>query len=92
MCEQLGENQMEITLKLFAGLSEYLPDNAVRNEVQFKIQSACDIQTVLDYHGVPVEQCHLVLANGVYVPPSERNSYILSEGDILAVWPPIAGG
>jgi molybdopterin converting factor small subunit len=35
---------------------------------------------------------HLVLVNGVYVPPAERLSFTPKEGDVLAIWPPIAGG
>ena len=35
---------------------------------------------------------HLVLVNGVYVPPAERATRTLEEGDVLAIWPPIAGG
>jgi molybdopterin converting factor small subunit len=35
---------------------------------------------------------HLVLVNGKYIEPSQRASYALKEGDVLAIWPPIAGG
>ena len=83
---------MKITFKLFAGLSEYLPRNAKRNEVEIEIDTGTYLQAVLDYHGVPSEQCHLVLVNGVYVAPSERPTFVLSEADALAVWPPVAGG
>ncbi|MBS1138025.1 MAG: mut7-C ubiquitin family protein, partial [Proteobacteria bacterium] len=34
----------------------------------------------------------LVLINGHYVPPGARRSHALREGDVLAIWPPIAGG
>jgi len=33
-----------------------------------------------------------VLINGVFVPPDERATSVLRDGDVLAVWPPIAGG
>ena len=35
---------------------------------------------------------HLVLVNGVYVPPEQRAERVLKDGDVLAIWPPIAGG
>ena len=41
---------------------------------------------------MPGEVCHLVLVNGVFVHPGERDTYELSDGDHLAVWPPVAGG
>jgi sulfur carrier protein ThiS len=33
-----------------------------------------------------------VLVNGIFVPPSQRQAKALSDGDTLAVWPPVAGG
>jgi molybdopterin converting factor small subunit len=35
---------------------------------------------------------HLVLVNGKYIAPEHRHSQTLEEGDVLAIWPPIAGG
>ena len=83
---------MKVTFKLFASLAKHLPQNAKRNEVQLEIKSGSGIKDLLDAHGVPKEQCHLVLVNGIYVPPGERDNYLLSESDSLAVWPPVAGG
>ncbi len=83
---------MKITLKLFASLAKFLPENAKRNEAEIDVDPGLDLQGVLDYYGVPSEHCHLVLVNGVYIPPSERKVYHLSESDALAVWPPVAGG
>ncbi len=35
---------------------------------------------------------HLVLVNGKYVEPADRMTRTLIDGDVLAIWPPIAGG
>jgi molybdopterin converting factor small subunit len=32
------------------------------------------------------------LVNGRYIPPEQRAALALAEGDVLAIWPPIAGG
>jgi sulfur carrier protein ThiS len=42
--------------------------------------------------GLPAEYCHLVLINGLFVPPGERATRALEDGDHLAIWPPVAGG
>ena len=42
--------------------------------------------------GLPEKMVHLVLVNGSYVPPEQRLTHVLKEGDVLAIWPPIAGG
>ena len=57
----------------------------VRNEAEIRIDPELDLQGVLDYYAVPIEQCYLVLVNGVYVPPNDREGYMLSECDALAV-------
>ncbi|MDF1527861.1 MAG: MoaD/ThiS family protein [Sedimenticola sp.] len=41
--------------------------------------------------GVPEAEVHLVLVNGVFIPPSQRENPLI-EGDELAVWPAVAGG
>jgi len=83
---------VKITLKLYAALGQYLPAGAKLNEVEIEVASGAVLKAVLDDHGVPPEHCHLVLVNGHYVAPSERADKLLSEGDALAVWPPVAGG
>jgi sulfur carrier protein ThiS len=41
---------------------------------------------------LPEKWVHLVLVNGVYIYPEQRAKHILVEDDVLAIWPPIAGG
>jgi sulfur carrier protein ThiS len=41
---------------------------------------------------LPPKLVHLVLVNGVYIPPNQRAERPLQAGDVLAIWPPIAGG
>lgn len=83
---------MKIQMKLYAMLGKYLPDNAVRNEVEIDVDAETSVEGLLEDHGVPLEHCHLVLVNGIYAAPGERKDKILSEGDAVAVWPPVAGG
>jgi hypothetical protein len=33
-----------------------------------------------------------MLVNGVYVRPDQRGTRTLNEGDVLVIWPPVAGG
>jgi len=83
---------MKITLKLFASLAKHLPRDAKGNQVVLAVETGISLQEILKLHSVPVEQCHLVLVNGIYIAPSERQTYVLTEMDVLAVWPPVAGG
>lgn len=83
---------MNITLKLYAMLGQYLPENAIANEAEITLSDTVCVVDVLNNFGVPLEQCHLVLINGNYVEPSARETLQLKESDHMAVWPPIAGG
>ncbi len=84
---------MQITLKLFATLTDYLPPAARRsNQVSLDISPDTSILQVLAPFALPEKLVHLVLVNGKYIQPELRGSTCLIEGDVLAVWPPIAGG
>ncbi|MGB0721837.1 MAG: sulfur carrier protein ThiS [Gammaproteobacteria bacterium] len=50
------------------------------------------VEAAIDHFRVPREQCHLVIVNGVFVPPGSRSHTPLMDGDTLALWPPVAGG
>ena len=83
---------MRITVKLYASLAEYLPPEAQSNAFMLDTGDATSPHQVLDSCGVPRARAHLLLVNGSYVPPPERDTYVLAEGDVLAAWPPVAGG
>ena len=83
---------MRIVLKLYASLAEQLPASAKGHSVQLEVQEGDTPNGILQRHAVPLERVHLLLQNGVYLKPAERNQAILREGDVLAAWPPIAGG
>ena len=83
---------MDITFKLYAGLSQYLPDDAVRNAINLEISTSETAYSILEKYSVPKESAHLILLNGVYLDADERENTIFKDGDTLAVWPPVAGG
>ena len=83
---------MKVTLKLYATLGGYLPAGASRNAVDVDTEEGTTPLALLRRYGVPPESAHLVLLNGVFVTPDRRDTTRLSPGDVLAVWPPGAGG
>jgi sulfur-carrier protein len=84
---------MKITLKLFASLTDYLPPDARRsNIVELDVQTDASILQIIEPFGLPMKLVHLVLVNGHYINPEDRATRTLVEGDVLAIWPPIAGG
>jgi molybdopterin synthase sulfur carrier subunit len=84
---------MKITFKLFASLTDYLPPTARGgNVVELDVAQDATISQVIEPFGLPPKLVHLVLVNGSYVAPAQRPTQGLAEGDVLAIWPPIAGG
>ncbi len=84
---------MNITFKLFATLTDYLPGAARHtNRMALEVTPDATISQIIEPFGLPPGLVHLVLVNGHYIPPDQRRTQTLTEGDVLAIWPPIAGG
>lgn len=83
---------MTITLKLFSVLEKHLPLDAVRNQAQVDVADGASVGDVLAAHGVPLPLCQIILVNGVYAKPADVDGVTLKADDVLAVWPPVAGG
>lgn len=84
---------MNITLKLYATLSDYLPAEARKtNQLPMQVNDGTTVMDVIAPLKMPAKLVHLVLINGHYLSPALRDSRVLLDGDVLAIWPPIAGG
>jgi molybdopterin converting factor small subunit len=56
-----------------------VPDDATANQI-------------VDLLKLPRNKVHLVLRNGLFVEPQDRDLPLIKAGDAIAFWPPIAGG
>ena len=84
---------MKITFKLFATLTDHLPAQARDgNLMELDVAPDASILQIIEPFGMPPRLVHLVLVNGHYIAPDKRPTHTLQEGDVLAIWPPIAGG
>ncbi len=83
---------MQVTVKLYATLGDYLPSGSKGNRVDIDVAENAAVDAVLGPFSLPPKLTHLVLVNGVFIPPEARAVTLLQAGDVLAVWPPIAGG
>jgi sulfur carrier protein ThiS len=84
---------MTITLKLFASLAAHLPAEARSiHRVALDIEPGTTVQAVIRRQGIPEALCAIVLIDGHWVARPDRATRALEEGQVLAIWPPIAGG
>lgn len=84
---------MKITFKLYATLQDLLPAGSVKNAVQIEVPDDASLNHIIDKYKVPRELAHLVLVNGIFKCESDRDApNAFKENDVLAIWPPVAGG
>ena len=79
---------MEIEVKLFATLRDYLPKGSGRFSCKMEVDGYTRVQDVLLKLKIPEEMPKIILVNGIH----GKNDQILKDGDILSVFPPVAGG
>jgi sulfur carrier protein ThiS len=84
---------MKITLKLFASLTARLPAEARSNhKLELDVDPGTTVLGVIRRQGIPEALCAIVLIDGHWVARPDRATRVLAEGQVLAIWPPIAGG
>ncbi len=82
---------MNITLKLFSGLSEYLPPEAEGNVVEISTADSMTAHMLIDQYQLPRSDARVVMVNGEFLP-EEKRDLALHDGDVIAIWPSIQGG
>jgi sulfur carrier protein ThiS len=84
---------MRVTLKLFASLAAHLPAGArAGHSVDLEVSPGTTVLDVIRRQGIPEALCAIVLIDGHWVARPDRGTRALAEGQVLAIWPPIAGG
>jgi molybdopterin converting factor small subunit len=77
---------MNITLKLYTVLREYLPEDLKNNTLSIPVNSK--VVDVLNLLKIPDGFPKIILINGAQKKPESE----LSDGDELSIFPPISGG
>ena len=77
---------MTVNLKFFAGLREFLPPG--ESPCSVDLEDGASVAEVFRIFGVPPGKPRIILVNGRHANPDR----VLVDGDLLAVFPPVAGG
>ena len=75
---------MKITVKLFATLRGYHSEK----EFAYEVSEGAQIETVIRALEIPVEEVAIMMVNGI----GKKRDSILSEYDVLALFPAVGGG
>jgi len=81
---------MKIVLKLFATLREYLPSGSDKYSCTMDLKEGTTVAEIVEQLKIPREIPLIILVNGIQ--DQEKEKKVLQKGDVLSIFPPIAGG
>jgi molybdopterin converting factor small subunit len=79
---------MNVQLKLFATLRQYLPPDSQGGACDVQIPAGASAHDLLSQFGVPIDEHLIVLVHGRHADLDQP----LKEGDTVAAFPAMAGG
>ena len=83
---------MQINIEFYASLMQYLPPGKSRHRREVRVDDGLSLKVLIEQFHIPEKMAHIVLVNGHFVNPDQRAERELVEGDVVAIWPPVAGG
>jgi molybdopterin synthase sulfur carrier subunit len=79
---------MEIEVRLFATLRDYLPRGSSQFSCRVEADEKTRIRDILAKLKIPEEIPKIILVNGIHAKKDQS----LKAGDVVSVFPPVAGG
>jgi molybdopterin converting factor small subunit len=79
---------VRVEVRLFATLSSYRPDDAMGDEAVLEVPEGTTVGEVIHALKIPPGFDCLRVVNGRDALPDQR----LADGDVLSLFPPLAGG
>ncbi len=83
---------MQINIEFYASLMQYLPPGKSRFRREVRVDDGLRLDRLIEQYSIPAEMAHIVLVNGRFVNPEDRAERELVEGEVVSIWPPVAGG
>ncbi len=78
------KDELEVEVRVFASLSEFAPTRP-----RLRIRAKSTLNDLIEVLGMPIDGRYIILVNTV---PEWNRNRVLGEGDIIAIFPPLAGG
>jgi sulfur carrier protein ThiS len=71
---------------------QYLPPGKSRHRREIRVDDGLPVSGLIEQFHIPEKMAHIVLVNGHFVDADKRAARRLTEGDVVSIWPPVAGG
>lgn len=81
----MSTENITVTVKFFANLRKYGP---VKSKDTY--QAGSTVKDILDRYQVPEEDRNTVIL--INTKPHQKTKTVLNDGDVVSIFPPIAGG
>ncbi|MGQ9509520.1 MAG: MoaD/ThiS family protein [Thermodesulfobacteriota bacterium] len=79
---------MEVEVKLFATLRDYLPKGSGKFSCKMEIDGHTRIKDLINRLKIPKDIPKIILVNGIH----GKEDQIVKDGDVVSIFPPVAGG
>ena len=79
---------MKVEVRLFANLAKLLPPGAQNKRATITVKKGATVEELMDKLDIPQKVTNIIMVNGMH---RDRKTE-LNEGDVVSVFPPIAGG
>lgn len=83
---------MKMYIEFYASLMKYLPPGTSRFRREVQADDRQNLQALIRRFQISDAEAHIVLVNGHFVCGDHRLQHELVEGDVVSIWPPVAGG
>jgi len=79
---------VKVEVRLFANLAKLLPPGSQKKRSTINVKKGATVDELLERLNIPPKITNIIMVNGKH----QGRDIELSEGDVLSVFPPIAGG
>ena len=78
----------KVEVRLYAALRRYAPQLKLGEAMELNLKEGATVQQLYTMLNIPRDEVKRVIVNGI----ARDHSYALSDGDRIAIFPPVAGG
>ncbi len=81
---------MKVTVKMSGMIARIVPGSA--DGIEVKLLDGATVSNLMTRLGLPGNETYLIIVNDSTVPKDRRATHKLSDGDRIAIVPPLKGG
>ncbi len=79
---------IKVEVRLYATLRRYTPQLKIGEAMELDFKDGSTVKHIYERLNMRIEEVKRVIVNGI----ARDNEYVLSNGDRVAIFPPVAGG